>query len=536
MPGNPFGAEIDALTNEIIHLNAQIAGATGAAADALAAERSAKLQAVAKIDAMSEDWRLGRLTQAVDALKALAASELARQARIVDRLGSILEAQGITPPQPAPAQAQPSLTTTTTVSPPANAPQPGTVGSVTPPPSMPAVTPAPAGPHRQIPIDPPAFDALCRVAQSEVGHFAKHGADQLEGGLCAVVDTIINRTAHKSFPDSIEEVVNQRFQFSALNTLGSWELLPEARSNIQSIIRDHLSARATGRNCSLGGATHFLNPHLSSANALAQWGNHVVSNSVASFGDDSKKDVHFHGFAPGTPLPRPYVIHFGTWSPIFSGKGVAQQNAIEERLRTGLLNTLAEEVARFDNGRLKEDNEGVWQRVGDYWGALGLPYHGRSKVTLGNGKTVNPAWSAAFISWAILQQGIGEDRFKGAQGHWRYVQDAMTAALPNPLFEAMDPTTYAPQPGDLVHYGREWASQFDLAAAKEHVQIDGFYPSHSDFVTEVDLTSGEITTVGGNVANTVGTKKPKITSTGMLKPRRKSGTSLPWIAVLRMKA
>lgn len=41
--GNPFGAEIDALMIEIIHLNAQIAGATGAAADNLAARRSAKV-------------------------------------------------------------------------------------------------------------------------------------------------------------------------------------------------------------------------------------------------------------------------------------------------------------------------------------------------------------------------------------------------------------------------------------------------------------------------------------------------------------
>ena len=245
--------------------------ASGAAADALAAERSAKLQAVAKIDAMSEAWRLGRLTQAVDALKTLAASELARQARIVDRLRRILVAQGITPPEPAPTpnptpapipQPQPVVNTPTPVTPPADAPDTvGQGGGLAPPaPPTAPVLPAPTGPHRQILIDAPAFDALCRVAQSEVGHFAKHGADQLEGGLCAVVDTIINRAAHKRFPDSIEDVVNQRFQFSALNTFGSWELLPEARSNIQSIIRDHLNARATGKSCGLGGATHSVSP------------------------------------------------------------------------------------------------------------------------------------------------------------------------------------------------------------------------------------------------------------------------------------
>ncbi len=514
MSGNPFGTEIDSLTTDLFRLNSEISAASGSTKDALQKERSAKLQALAKLDALSEEWRLGRLTQAVEALKQLADSELARQARIRQRLNRLLQDFGVDSPDVD----EESVDKVDVGS---NAPTDTGIHNS-------------SALHQQIIIDARAFDALSRVAQSEVGHFAKHGIDQLEGGVAAVVDTIINRVAHKSFPDTIEAVVDQRFQFSAINTLGTWELLPVARLNIQNIIRDYLDDRIAGLKGMLGGATHFLNPHLSSANALAQWGNHVVVNAVAHYGDDTKKDVHFHGFAPGTPLPRAYQIFFDRFSPTFDGRGNAQGTVKSGGLRQGVVDTLEAELKFFDNGKHKEADDEVWERVGAYWAALGLPYHGRSKVTLSNGKVVNPAWSAAFISWAIAEQGIGSDRFKGAQGHWRYVADALEGIFSKPLFEVMDPTKFAPQPGDLVHYGREWASQFDLVAAKEHIQIDGFYPSHSDFVISVDRNAGLISTVGGNVSNSVSQKSQKIDSSGVLLPHEKNGSKYPWIAVMRL--
>ena len=516
MSGNPFGTEIDNLTTDVLRLNSEISSATGLAQEELEKERSAKLQALAKLDSMSESWRLGRLSLAVEALKALAESELARQAKIIQRLRRVLKDLGVSSASVGPEQQEPQ-----------SEPKPSTA------------TEMPSGlltsGYRLIEIDSRAFDALSRVAQSEVGHFAKHGSDQLVGGISAVVETILNRVAHKGFPNAIEAVVDQRFQFSAINTLGTWELLPAAKLNIQNIVRDYLEDRVSGKKGVLGGATHFLNPHLSSANSLAQWGNHVVSNAVAVYGDDSKKDVHFHGFAPGTPLPGSYRISFGGDSPIFDGRGAATGNVRTAGLRKGIVQTLESELAFFDNGKHKEADTEVWERVGTFWSALGLPYHGRSKVTLKNGKVVNPAWSAAFISWTIAEQGIGADRFKGAQGHWRYVADLFEGAFDDPLFEVRDPSNYAPQPGDLVHYGREWASQFDLVAAKEHVQIDGFYPSHSDFVIEVDEAKSVIQTVGGNVANSVGRKRQKIDKDGLLLPHEKNGNEYPWIAVLRLR-
>ncbi len=99
----------------------------------------------------------------------------------------------------------------------------------------------------------------------------------------------------------------------------------------------------------------------------------------------------------------------------------------------------------------------------------------------------------------------------------------------------MDPATYAPQPGDMVHYGRGTAANFDLGAARAFLEADSFYPSHSDYVTEVDLAGGTLTTVGGNVGNSVKAKSIKIGSDGLLGPRSSSGKTFPWIAVLRLK-
>lgn len=515
MADNPYRSEITQITTAIIDLQLELAASSGTERDRLQQELNAKSEVAMKLQAQSDAWRLGRLTEAVTALQELAASELAKQARVVARLKRLLEVQGASPTETE------NTSTTNTVSSPAPVAEP-----------VPSPTPED---HLRIVVTPQDFDALARVAQSEVGHFGKYGVNQLKGGLEAVVETILNRVAHASFPSSIQAVVDQPFQFSAINSTGSWSGLKKAETQVQGIVRDYLQGRVNGLSGPLGGATHFLNPFLSSVTALSQWGNHVVANAVAVFGDEGREDVHYHGFAPGTPLPKPHTIHFETESPLFDARGATSGTSQTTGLRAGLIATLNAELERFDNGKHKEDDDTHFKRVGDYWKALGLPYHGKSVVAFADGSTGNPAWSAAFISWAILEQGIDAQRFKAAQAHWKYFEDVVEERLPAPLFEVMDPQVYPPRPGDLVHYGRGTASRFNLAAARDHLKIDGYYPSHSDFVIDVDLGEGVITTVGGNVENSVKAKRPAIDGNGLLKPRRQRGEDFPWIAILRMR-
>ena len=167
------------------------------------------------------------------------------------------------------------------------------------------------------------MDALGRVAHSEVGGFSKYGTNVLSDAVAAVIDTIFNRVAHRSYPDSIETVINQPQQFSAINPLGTWEGLPLVTPRIADIIKKHITLRASGISSDIMGATHFLNPHWSSSNALKNWGNYLVKNAVAHYGNENDKNIHYHGFPPGGTLPGPYSITYNSKTAHFGGNGVA---------------------------------------------------------------------------------------------------------------------------------------------------------------------------------------------------------------------
>ena len=169
------------------------------------------------------------------------------------------------------------------------------------------------------------IDALARVAHSEVKGFKKYGPAELQGGLAAVVDTILNRAAHTSseFPNTIEGVVNKPKQFSAINPLGSWDKLPKASNENFQFVKGYIAARARGKNSVIKGATHFLNPHSANAAALTAWGNHVVKNFIKKYGREADKNIHYHGFAPNAKAPRDFAIFHEGSVHAFRGDGTS---------------------------------------------------------------------------------------------------------------------------------------------------------------------------------------------------------------------
>lgn len=193
------------------------------------------------------------------------------------------------------------------------------------------------------------------------------------------------------------------------------------------------------------------------------------------------------------------------------------------------------ELQTFKGGKLKETDAAVYKRVGDYWAAVpetGLD--GRTLLKDNKGKPYRPAWSAAFISFVLKQAGVGT-KFKTTKAHCHYVELARAAAASNAkkAYHALDPYSATPAIGDIVVAGREYAEQLTFKQAELAYKADGFYPSHGDFVIEVDAQKGEVVVVGGNVGDSVAPKRLMLSPKGRLADRQDGGKVLPWLALLR---
>lgn len=167
---------------------------------------------------------------------------------------------------------------------------------------------------------------------------------------------------------------------------------------------------------------------------------------------------------------------------------------------------------------MPEREQGLWQRVGEYWWE-GLnsnnPDSGWTGKHDAQGKVFavavngNYAWSAAFISYVMRIAGAGP-HFPYAADHAYYINYAARPYRAGKLLIAQNPATYAPRLGDLVCFARGWASHLryvDLPTAN-------YFPSHCDIVT--GRQSGVLSVVGGNVDDSVLMTKLHINGQGML--------------------
>lgn len=174
-----------------------------------------------------------------------------------------------------------------------------------------------------------------------------------------------------------------------------------------------------------------------------------------------------------------------------------QSTSFKQRVQTIAL----KEWEFFNRGKKKENQDGAWQRIGNYWKeGVGLNLDGR-----------NPEpWSAAFVSWVMKKAGAG-NKFKYAAGHSVYIRDAIKKRKDNDTqaaFKAYRLHEVAPQVGDLVCTSRA------KDAGKVGYDTTRSYASHCDIV--VATRPGEIDVIGGNVGNSVGKKTLKIDSQGKL--------------------
>ena len=162
-----------------------------------------------------------------------------------------------------------------------------------------------------------------------------------------------------------------------------------------------------------------------------------------------------------------------------------------------------------------EREQGLWQRIGEYWWLAldaGSPESGWTGRHDAEGRVFPPdddgrfAWSAAFVSYVMREAGA-RDGFPYSASHWEYV-DAAFAQEPGVLLRTERPAAYAPQDGDLICIGRE------SARGIRYDDLPARFAGHCDVV--VGTAPGELTVVGGNVNDAVTMKHVPVTDTGTL--------------------
>jgi hypothetical protein len=155
-----------------------------------------------------------------------------------------------------------------------------------------------------------------------------------------------------------------------------------------------------------------------------------------------------------------------------------------------------------------ERQQGLWQRIGEYWWEGMNAGHPESRWTGKHDSSghifpiaVNGqyAWSAAFISYVMRIAGAGND-FPYSADHSTYINYAARAAqgkIAHPLLIAENPASYAPRLGDLACFPRGDARNLtfaDLPASYD-------FTSHCGIV--VGGRPGQLDVIGGNVQDAV---------------------------------
>jgi hypothetical protein len=195
---------------------------------------------------------------------------------------------------------------------------------------------------------------------------------------------------------------------------------------------------------------------------------------------------------------------------------------------TGAVRTALVEIARGQHQRyhgMHEANEPLRSRIEQYWDDL--------KAVAGNEftftSTTRVPWSAVFVCWCVHQAGVTNAEFRFSRQHSVYIHAAIARAQTQPpkTYPALDIGTYAPKPGDIIHWNREDGSVTYAGAGS-----DANYPSHCAIVVDVgeDARGPCAITIGGNEGQSVGRTRLPLSANGRLVPRNQD----PYISIIKM--
>ncbi len=242
----------------------------------------------------------------------------------------------------------------------------------------------------------------------------------------------------------------------------------------------------------------------------------------------------------GRPMPDAHVPPFAKipFEP-FSRQAVVAITLREWRL---FGQTVADPEGEATRTIKPEREEGLWQRVGEYWWLglnAGSPESAWTGRHDGEGAVFPPeddgayAWSAAFISYVMRIAGAGA-RFPYSGDHADYINAAKRMTLGQAagwLVAAERVQDYAPRPGDLVCFGRGTARGLRY----EDLPTPALFTSHCDIVVDTSVPR-QIAVIGGNVQDSVTMNTVPVTADGKLAAPEGVvlDTRFPWMTVLRL--
>ncbi|HJO11353.1 MAG: DUF2272 domain-containing protein [Gammaproteobacteria bacterium] len=190
-----------------------------------------------------------------------------------------------------------------------------------------------------------------------------------------------------------------------------------------------------------------------------------------------------------------------------SGESAPRERRRRPRMSSEEAARVADSIAGYWSAT--PDSGWILQRQNESWNSRGVTSRWRTP------------WSAAFISWVMCENGLGEPgHFERAIAHHTYIDQAILAREqgdPNTAFMAYDPGEMPVVPGDLLCRGSRPAYQ-SIAERRRHIGVGA--RTHCDIVVKMDEVADRIMVIGGNVRGSVTMKLlPAIAATnGLLKP------------------
>ena len=189
------------------------------------------------------------------------------------------------------------------------------------------------------------------------------------------------------------------------------------------------------------------------------------------------------------------------------------------RLAEAEWNAFGGQTVYLENGRERIDPVGVWEderrgspRIAEYWRSVGEDW---------SGTNCDKPWSAAFISWLMLDAGVPPELFQPSGLHSDYLRRiAASENEPPARFVLRDAKLFAPRAGDLICATRAGAS---IPAFND---IPDGTTMHCDLV--VSNQGGLLESIGGNVRNSVSKTVRMVSADGLLP----TAGDRPWVLVV----